>query len=75
MLEAGQEVQPWTYAVAEKEDENTKRQIVAAGMQFNVANRAAFVKASEPVYEMFAKEVPGGKELVERALKLADGGC
>lgn len=75
MLEAGQEVQPWTYALAEKEDEDTKKQIIAAGMQFNVANRAAFVKASEPVYEMFAKEVPGGKELVDRALKLADGGC
>lgn len=75
VLEAGAEVQPWTYEVAAKEDEETKKQIIAAGMQFNVADRAAFVKASEPVYEMFAKEVPGGKELIDRALKLADGGC
>jgi len=75
VLEAGAEVQPWTYEVAAKEDEETKKQIIAAGMQFNVADRAAFVKASESVYEMFAKEVPGGKELIDRALKLADGGC
>jgi len=75
MLEAGKEVQPWTYEVAAKEEEDTKRDLIAGGMQFNVADRAAFVKASEPVYEMFAKEVPGGRELIDRALKLADGGC
>lgn len=75
MLDAGKEVQPWTYEVAAKEEEDTKKQLIAAGMLFNIADRAAFVKASEPVYELFAKEVPGGRELIDRALKLADSGC
>jgi tripartite ATP-independent transporter DctP family solute receptor len=75
LLAAGQDVQPWTYEVAAKEEEETKKALIEGGMQFNVADRAAFVKASEPVYEMFAKEVPGGRDLIDRALKLAETGC
>jgi tripartite ATP-independent transporter DctP family solute receptor len=71
VLDAAREVQPWTYEVAAKEEEDTKKQLIAGGMQFNIADREAFVRASEPVYEMFAKEVPGGRELIDRALKLA----
>ena len=40
-------------------------------MKLNVANKAAFVKASKPIYEMFAKEVAGGQKLVDKALALA----
>jgi tripartite ATP-independent transporter DctP family solute receptor len=75
LLAAAKEVQPWTYEVAEKEDKETKDKLIAGGMQFNVADRDAFVKASEPVYELFAKEVPGGRELIDRALALAKSGC
>jgi tripartite ATP-independent transporter DctP family solute receptor len=75
ILAAGREVQPWTYGIAAKEEEDTKKALISGGMQFNVADRDAFVKASEPVYELFAKEVPGGRALIDRALALAKTGC
>lgn len=39
-------------------------------MQVNQVDKEAFVKASVPVYADFGKEVPGGKELVDRILQL-----
>jgi len=75
ILQAGREVQPWTYDIAGKEEEDTKKKLLAAGMQFNVADRDAFVKASEPVYDLFAREVPGGRDLINQALALAKSGC
>lgn len=71
ILDAGKEVQPWTYEVAAKEEQETKAALIKGGMQFNVADRDAFVKASEPVYALFAKEVQGGRELIDEALALA----
>jgi tripartite ATP-independent transporter DctP family solute receptor len=76
MLEAGAEVQPWTYEVAAKEEKETKETLLKGGMQFNVVDRDAFVKASEPVYELFAKEVPAGRALIDETLALArKSGC
>jgi hypothetical protein len=40
----------------------------------NTANRDAFVAASKPVYDLFDKDVPGGKALVEKTLGLAKEG-
>ncbi len=39
-------------------------------LKVNDADKDAFVKASRPVYDDFAKEVPGGKELIDRILAL-----
>lgn len=39
-------------------------------LKVNQVDKEAFVKASGPVYEEFGKEVPGGKELVDRILEL-----
>jgi tripartite ATP-independent transporter DctP family solute receptor len=36
----------------------------------NEADKDAFIKASKPVYEEFAKEVPGGQALIDQALAL-----
>lgn len=36
----------------------------------NEVDKDAFVKASKPVYDDFSKEVPGGKELIDRILEL-----
>jgi tripartite ATP-independent transporter DctP family solute receptor len=41
------------------------------GISVNEADKDAFIKASKPVYDDFAKEVSGGKELVDQALALA----
>lgn len=73
IMDAAAETQTWTYAMAEELEEKTKKKLIDGGMQFNVADREAFVKASKPVYDAFAKEVPGGAALIERALKLANG--
>ena len=40
-------------------------------MQVNDADKDAFIKASKPIYEEFSKEVPGGKELIDKSLALA----
>jgi TRAP-type transport system periplasmic protein len=73
VLEAGQEVQGWTYDTAAKLDTDLKQKLIDGGMEFNQADREAFVAASAPVYDQFAAEVEGGAELVEQALALADG--
>jgi TRAP-type transport system periplasmic protein len=39
-------------------------------LKINEVDKDAFVKASKPVYDDFAKEVKGGKELVDRILEL-----
>ncbi|HEX9052431.1 MAG TPA: TRAP transporter substrate-binding protein [Anaeromyxobacter sp.] len=41
-------------------------------LKVNEVDQAAFVKASAPVYEDFGKEVPGGKELIDRIQSLRD---
>ena len=38
----------------------------------NEADKDAFIKASKPVYEEFAKEVPGGQQLIDEALALGN---
>jgi tripartite ATP-independent transporter DctP family solute receptor len=73
ILQAGQETQVWTYETAEKLDTDLRQELIDAGMEFNEADRDAFVEASRPVYEQFAAEVEGGQELIDRALALADG--
>jgi len=73
VLEAGAETQTWTYEEAAALDTATKEKLIDAGMEFNVADREAFVEASQSVYDLFAEEVEGGDELIERALALADG--
>jgi tripartite ATP-independent transporter DctP family solute receptor len=73
VMEAGAEVQPWTYETAAKLDADLEQKLVDAGMQFNEADREAFVAASQPIYEQFAEEVEGGAELIEKAMALADG--
>ena len=73
VLEAGEEVQGWTYETAAKLDTDLKQKLIDAGMEFNEADREAFVAASAPVYDQFAAEVEGGAEWIEQALALADG--
>jgi len=43
---------------------------MAKSLKINQVDKDAFVAASKPVYEEFAKEVKGGKELVDRILSL-----
>ncbi len=72
ILEAtARNVQGWMYATGTM-DEMALRDKLAESMDVNVADRAAFVEASKPIYEEFAKEVATGKEMIDLALQLAE---
>jgi TRAP-type C4-dicarboxylate transport system substrate-binding protein len=42
----------------------------AAGIKVNDANKDAFIAASKPVYEEFARDVPSAKAVIDRAIAL-----
>jgi len=64
------ETQAFVYEKAAKDDEELLAKIKAAGVQVNTPNKDAFIAASKPVYEEFAKEVKGAKEVIDRAIAL-----
>ena len=64
-------VQGWMYATGTS-DEMSLREKLGETMEVNVADRASFVEASNPIYEEFAKEVPTGKQMIDMAMQLAD---
>jgi tripartite ATP-independent transporter DctP family solute receptor len=68
--DTAKETQAFVYQVAEKGDAELLEKIKAAGVQVNTPNKDAFIAASTPVYEEFAKEVAGSKEVIDRAIAL-----
>ena len=71
VLEIAAAVQDWALAEGEKADNELVDKVKAAGVEVNVADKAAFIAASAPVYAAFAEQVAGGAELVSRAQALA----
>lgn len=65
-----QDVQPFVYKTAAQLDGELVDKIKAAGTKVNEADKNAFIAASKQVYEEFGKEVPGGAELVNKAVTL-----
>jgi tripartite ATP-independent transporter DctP family solute receptor len=70
LTDTAKEMQPVVYEIAAKLDNDLLKKLKDAGMQVNDADKDAFIKASTKIYEEFAKEVPGGKEAVDKALAL-----
>jgi tripartite ATP-independent transporter DctP family solute receptor len=68
--DTAKETQAYVYDKAAKDDEELLGKIKAAGVQVNTPNKNAFIAASKPVYEDFAKEVKGAKEVIDRAIAL-----
>jgi len=68
--DTAKETQAFVYGKAAKDDEELLGKIKAAGVAVNTPNKDAFVAASKPVYEEFAKEVAGSKEVIDRAIAL-----
>jgi TRAP-type C4-dicarboxylate transport system substrate-binding protein len=66
LREAARETQAYVYETAERMENELLDVIKAAGVQVNEADKAAFVAASQPIYEEFAATVEGGAALVER---------
>lgn len=68
--DTAKETQQYVYAEAEKAETDLLGKLRGAGMQVNTPNKDAFVAASKPVYDEFAKEVAGSKEVIDRAIAL-----
>jgi tripartite ATP-independent transporter DctP family solute receptor len=64
------DVQPYVYKTAAELDNELLDKIKAAGTQVNEADKNAFIGASKAVYAEFGKEVPGGADLVNKAVAL-----
>src|SRR5690606_25693091 len=64
------DTQAFVYQAAAKAEEDLLGKLKAAGMQVNTPDKNAFIAASKPVYEEFAKEVKGAKEVIDRAIAL-----
>ena len=67
------ETQAFVYETAAAMETDLLEKLKAGGIQVNEPDKAAFVAASKPIYDEFATTVPGGGELVETALRLAEG--
>jgi tripartite ATP-independent transporter DctP family solute receptor len=68
--DTAKQTQAFVYETAEKDDTALLEKLKAAGMTVNTPNKDAFIAASKPVYEEFAKEVPGSREIIDRAIAL-----
>lgn len=68
--DTARELQAFVYAAAEKDDNDLLEKLKASGMQVNTADKDAFIAASKPIYNDYAKEVPGAKDIIERAIAL-----
>jgi len=68
--DCAKETQAFVYQTAEKDDSELLGKLRSAGMQVNTPNKDAFIAASKAVYDEFAKEVAGSKEVIDRAIAL-----
>ncbi len=67
------EMQPVALNIGAELDTSLLAKLKEKGMKVNKADTAAFIKASKPIYDEFAKEVKGGKELIDEAMALGAG--
>ncbi|UYG05022.1 TRAP transporter substrate-binding protein [Halomonas sp. LR3S48] len=69
---AAAETQEWALARGVELDEELLTAMQEAGMSVNEVERDAFIAASNPVYEVFAEQVPNGQAMIDRAMALAE---
>ncbi len=68
--DTAKDTQAWVYEKAARDDEQLLVVMKKAGIRVNEADKNAFIAASKPVYDEFAKEVPGAKAVIDRAIVL-----
>ncbi len=73
LIDTAVEMEPVALEIAAKLDDELLGKLKAAGMEVNEADKPAFIAASKPVYEEFAKQVPAGQGLIDKSLALANG--
>ncbi|MFQ5984798.1 MAG: TRAP transporter substrate-binding protein [Alphaproteobacteria bacterium] len=69
--ETARETQPFVYETAAGLEKELLDKLGQSGIKINEASKAAFIDASKGIYDGFADEVPGGGELVDKAMSLA----
>jgi tripartite ATP-independent transporter DctP family solute receptor len=72
--QAAKDTQKYVYATAARLDRELLDKLKAGGMQVNDVDKDAFIRASAAIYAEFGKEVPGGKDAVDKAVALGAGG-
>ena len=68
--DTARETQAFVYQTAEKAETDLLGKLKAGGIQVNEVDKNAFVAASKTVYDEFSKEVPGAREVIDRAIAL-----
>ena len=71
--ETAREMATWARERGVEADGELEKALIDGGMEFNEADRDAFVEASQPVYEEFGSSVEGGQEMIDKAISLASG--
>jgi tripartite ATP-independent transporter DctP family solute receptor len=71
--ETAVEMEPVALQIAAKLDDELLGKMKQSGIAVNEVDKPAFVAASKPIYAEFAKEVPTGQALIDKALSLAKG--
>ncbi|WP_053362811.1 TRAP transporter substrate-binding protein DctP [Bacillus sp. FJAT-27251] len=71
--EVAAELQPWAYEASIKDDENVAKEFEENGVtvvDMSDEDYQKWVQLSEPIWDKFASEVEGGKELLDLAKKV-----
>ncbi len=70
--QTAKETQAYVYETAAKMESDLLGKLKAGGMQVNEPDKAAFVAASKGIYQEFSDTVPGGQEMVDKAISLGN---
>lgn len=66
-----QEVQSFVYQTAEELDSKLLADLRVSGIAVNECDRESFLRAGEPLFAEFSRQLPDGAELISTALSLA----
>lgn len=69
----GEDTRDFVYTAAAKLENDLLGVISAADIEVNEADSEAFIEASKPIYDEFAKTIDGGADLIAKIRGLADG--
>ena len=70
--ETAKATQAFAFATARRLDAESLEELRSSGMQVNEADRTSFAAANGAIYAEFSAKVPGGREMIEKALALAE---
>ena len=71
LTDCAKENSDWVYKKAAELDDELLGKMKQSDIKVNDADKQAFIDASKPIYDEFAKSVEGGADLIEAVQKLA----